>query len=252
MKNLVMGTALNYGVEQVKPFVLSLRKHYDGDVFFLVSDTTGEFDNFLNQYNIQKYKIRNSTNQDEICSMRHQYYREIVEQNDYTNILLSDVRDVVFQKNPFSHNIETELEFFLEPGLYKDCECHRHWFCDLNIHGSEFYKQVGNEYIVCAGTTIGTRSGILFYLNKMIDELAKMNRTITDQPTHAYLIYNNHFPNHRKYRTLNGPVATLSSSRDLKFDSEHNLLNEDDSIVSIVHQWDRTSQKELFYNKAIS
>lgn len=252
MSNLVMGTALNYDVQHVKPFVQSLRKHYDGEIVFLISDISDDFDHYVKLNEIETYKIPNSRNQDEICSMRHRYYKEVIEKKNVDYILLTDVRDVVFQKNPFSHEITTELEFFLEPNQYKNCECHRHWFCDLNIHGREFYESVGDRTIVCAGTTIGTKNGMIDYLNKMIAELAKMNRTITDQPTHAYLFYNNHFPNSRAYETLKGPVATLSNSRELKFDSDNNLLNEDGSIVSIVHQWDRTSQKDIFYNKAIS
>jgi hypothetical protein len=249
--NLVLGTALNYDIEHVKCFVLSLRKHYDGNVVLLVSNISQDFEDYLDLYEIETYKIPNSKNQDEICSMRHRYYREIIENRDVDKVLLTDVRDVVFQSDPFAHEMITDLEFFLEPGLYKDCDCHRHWFCSLEIHGCEFYQSIGDRTIVCAGTTIGKKDAILFYLNKMIEELSKMNRIITDQPTHAYMIYNNFFTNFRLYETLKGPIATLSSSRDLKFDSENNLLNEDDSVVAVVHQWDRTEYKDIFYNKAI-
>lgn len=256
MKNLVMGTALNYDAEKIKPFVKSLRKHYDGEILFLVGNTNQEFDELLNEFVIQTYKIPNSTNQDEICSVRHRYYKQVIEAKNYDKIMLSDVRDVVFQDDPFNHQMDTDLEFFLEPGLYKNCECHRHWFCDLNIHGSSFYEKVHNEYIVCAGTTIGTKTGMISYLNKMIEELSnkfeELNRIITDQPTHAYMIYSGYFPNHRKYRTLQGPIATLSSNIDLKFDFENNLLNEDGSIVAAIHQWDRSNRADIFYNKAMS
>lgn len=252
MKNLVIGTALNYDEENVKPFVLSLRKYYQDDVIFLISNASENFINFLKQYKITTYKIPNSRNQDEICSMRHKYYEKIVSENEFKNVLLSDVRDVIFQKDPFSHEITTDLEFFLEPGVYKDCSCHRHWFVELSIHGREFYDKIGNKKIVCAGTTIGTKTGILLYFEKIIQELSKLNRTVTDQPTHAYMIYNDYFPNYKLYETLDGPVATLSSGNNLKFDSNNNLLNRDGSIVSIVHQWDRTQYRDLFYNKAVS
>lgn len=253
MNNLVMGTALNYDVQHVKPFVMSLRKHYDGEVIFLVNNTSKEFDDFLQQYDIKKFTIdRTTNNQDEICSMRHNYYRQVVEYYSHDYILLTDVRDVVFQKNPFSHEITTDLEFFREPNQYKNCECHRHWFCDLNIHGCDFYKSIADETIICAGTTIGTKKGMIEYLHKMIDELAKMNRIITDQPTHAYLILDKSFTNCKLYDTFKGPVATLSKSDNLRFDSDNHLLNEDGSVVAIVHQWDRTPQKDIFYSKAIS
>lgn len=252
MNNLVIGTALNYDVQHVKPFVMSLRKHYDGEVVFLVSQISENLKLFLDLNEIETYVIPNSTNQDEICSMRHRYYKEVIEKKNVDYVLLTDVRDVVFQKNPFSHEITTDLEFFREPNQYKNCECHRHWFCDLSIHGCNFYKSIADETIICAGTTIGTKKGMIEYLYKMIDELAKINRIITDQPTHAYLILDKSFTNCKLYDTFRGPVATLSKSENLRFDSDNHLLNEDGSVVAIVHQWDRTPQKDIFYNKAIS
>ena len=40
-RNLILGTAFNYGIEQVRVFVESLRRHYDGEAILLVSSRSG-------------------------------------------------------------------------------------------------------------------------------------------------------------------------------------------------------------------
>ena len=55
--------------------------------------------------------------------------------------------------------------------------------------------------------------------------------------------------------TKSGPVATLSfnaGEHDIKFDENDNMMNDDGSIVAIVHQWDRSVYKDKFYNKSIA
>lgn len=39
---------------------------------------------------------------------------------------------------------------------------------------------------------------------------------------------------------------------NMKFDDNGNLLNFDDTIVPVIHQWDRTGdKKDIFYKKAM-
>lgn len=257
--NLVMGTALGYNAEQLKPFVHSLRKHYDGRVALLVENTSEELGKFFDDYKVKTFTVSFDTNnQDAICSKRHIFYKQVLLKSfpNVEKILLTDVRDVIFQADPFAHEMTSELEFFYETKLYNFCECHRHWFEDLNIYGRKVFHEMKQHYIICAGTTFGTKTGIYDYLNKMNAELerlqSQLGRPVTDQPSHAYLIYHKAFDNYRCFHTGNGPVATLNGTNDLKFDENNNLLNDDGSIVAVVHQWDRTKYANIFREKALS
>lgn len=257
--NLVMGTALGYNAEQLRPFVHSLRKHFDGLIGLLVQNPTEDVEKLFYEYDVKYFNTSFDTNnQDAICSKRHVFYKQILLKSfpNVEKILLTDVRDVVFQDDPFVHEMTKDLEFFYETKLYRFCECHRHWFEDLNIYGRERFNQIKDNYIICAGTSFGTKVGMYEYLNKMNTELERMQsvlgRPITDQPTHAHLIYSNAFSNYRCFHTGGGPVATLNGVTDIEFDENDNMLNDDGSIVAVVHQWDRTQYADKFKEKALS
>jgi hypothetical protein len=188
----------------------------------------------------------------EICNIRHLVYKQFLEENPQYNerIFILDTRDLIFQDNPFKHESTTELEFFLEPVMYKDSECNGNWWI-RGIYGEEVYQRMSHLYTACAGTTIGTRSGMLFYLDSIINEIDRMivlrggnnlqnHNPVVDQPCHGYLIYNNHFPNYKLYQSGEGPVATMNDHKNMLFDREGNLLNNDGSLIAVVHQWDRT------------
>jgi len=260
MSKLVMGTSIGYEPEHLEPFAKSLRRHYDGHIAMIVKEITEPLQKFFEQYNIQAFEVRNDYDHDQICNLRHQFHREVLKNHflDADRILLTDTRDVVFQANPFGHEITTELEFFLESSQYKNNECNTWWLKGnyAGAYGEAVFNQLCDEYIICAGTTMGTREGIIKYLDTMIVELNRIlverKVYVTDQPSHGYLIYNNHFPSNTKYYTGRGPISTMNDYHSMKFDSDNNLLNDDGSITPIIHQWDRTGdKKEIFYKKAM-
>jgi len=258
-----MAMATRYNVEDLKPLVLSLRRYYkDSFVLFMYNPTQDMID-FLNYNDVKLVNIPcDISNGVDIANTRYKLYLDYLEFNctDVENIMITDARDVIFQDSPFNHEITTELEFFLEPEKYKNCDCNGKWWIE-GIYGKDTYSKLCDEYIICSGTTIGTRSGILFYLKSMVKEIdrmiemrgpqSKQLNPVMDQPCHGYLIYNNYFPNHKKYLSGFGPIATMNFHKDIKIENGK-LLNADGTIVSVVHQWDRTGQyKELFYRKAI-
>jgi hypothetical protein len=171
-------------------------------------------------------------------------------------IFLTDIRDVFFQDDPFKHHINTDLEFFLEPILIKDSEfAMRHM---VDQRGKEFSDSIGDNYVACCGTTMGTKLGIVHYLKEMIKELERLSiekgQLFEDQATHNYLIYTNKVSNYKLYHTCHGPVATLHYKRKGVFNEEGDIVNEDGSLTPIVHQWDRLKDdvKEHIVNKIMS
>lgn len=259
MSNLILGTSIGYNAEQLEPFAKSLRKYYDGHIAMVVLDISDELQQFFDKYNIRGFKIEGQYDHDQICNLRHQFHRKVMEEYpDVEKVFLSDTRDVVFQSDPFAHEMATELEFFLEVHHYKNCDCNTWWLKGnyAGAYGEEVFNQIGDNYIICAGTTMGTRAGIIHYLDEMIKELhnvyIKKRCYATDQPTHGYLIYNNIFPSYKLYHTGQGPISTMNRYDNMKFDDNGNLLNFDGSICPVVHQWDRTGdKKDIFYKKAM-
>ena len=261
MNNLILGTSFGYGPHQLEVFVKSLRKYSDSQAMLVVDSLSEELTDFFSEYNISTYLYPidlTNVRAAEIFNIRHKCYRDILEYNflDVERVFISDVRDVLFQSDPFAHVTDTDLEFFLEPKQIKDCEFNSKKI--KKLYGDRFLLEIGDKEICCAGTTIGTRAGILKYLDEMLSELNRLriqnNMFADDQAVHNYLIYNNYFSNHKKYNTGFGPVSTLHHLREGIFNEQGQVINIDGTVVPIVHQWDRLSKdKQLeLYKIAVS
>lgn len=149
----------------------------------------------------------------------------------------------MFQDDPFKIPLTANIEFFMEPCLYKNCTANAPWIA--GIYGREALAKVANEYVICSGTTMGTRIGILDYLNAIDNEISRIKSTGRpvfpgeDQPIHNYLIYSGRFPNHKKHHNGEGTITTVHHQQQLTFDRQGRLLNKDGSPTPVIHQWDR-------------
>jgi len=266
MSNLVMGVATRYTANDLEPLVKSLRKHYSEDFVLFMYDPDYNMIDMLDYYNVKWETLSSDiSNGVEICNVRHLIYKQFLEENPQYDkkVFIIDTRDVIFQDNPFKHETTTSLEFFLENVTYINSECNGNWWI-RGIYGEEVYQRMQHKCVVCAGTTLGTREGMMFYLNSIINEIDRMiilrggnnmshHNPVVDQPCHGYLIYNNHFPDCKLYLSGHGPVATMNDHNKMIFDKDGNLLNMDGSVVAVVHQWDRTGYfKDHFYKRAIA
>lgn len=173
-------------------------------------------------------------------------YLSYIENNtDLTHIILTDTRDVIFQKNPICNNID---------GLYLGLEndkisigsdpYHIKWISE--VYGNSYLEKIREKQICCAGVTLGNYLSIQKYLHAMINEFLTLPyKTIIysnyDQGIHNKLLYNNELNNVISCQPLDSIISTIGiiERKELKFDVDNNLLLSDGSIASIVHQYDR-------------
>ena len=130
-------------------------------------------------------------------------------------------------------------------------------------YGKEKYTPYANRPVLCSGTVLGTRAGMIHFLEVLVTEFyannLKENKKCksphtTDQWTMNYLYYNGRFGNINRTVTLPwglGPVLTAgkacvhlnrtTGARDLiPRDEKGFLLNKfTGSIAPVVHQFDR-------------
>mmetsp|Transcript_58974 Transcript_58974/g.144274 ORF Transcript_58974/g.144274 Transcript_58974/m.144274 type:complete len:587 (+) Transcript_58974:76-1836(+) len=122
----------------------------------------------------------------------------------YGRIMLTDLRDVYFQKNPFnmlpSHTEmkNTMMVFEEYPTKIIDQRSNRKWI--RTARGRNVLKQIGhNNNVSCSGTTIGGYNAIATYLTHMIesfDESPQCNHlTGCDQGHHNFLVYSGRLTN---------------------------------------------------------
>lgn len=171
--------------------------------------------------------------------------RYLVE-HPHDRILLSDVRDVVFQEDPFGQMPAAGLALSVETDRYTIAtESHNAaWLA--RAYGPEMVTRIGANRACNVGVTYGDRDAMTLYLEQMAYELLRIPPWVagiggTDTATHNMLAWTGRIGSFEQLHTLTSPVATLNGvdERDLKLDPDGRLLNLDGSRPSVVHQYDR-------------
>ena len=172
------------------------------------------------------------------------YYLYLAGKRDqYARIMLSDVRDVIFQRDPFDFEFADELCVFLEDDRQKMGECPYNSLWIRTGFGDNVLSEIGNEIASCSGVTIGSYEAIMEYLELMVDQMVRLKAHPSgmDQGVHNYLLYTRQLKNARVFHNLLGPVFTMGKTVDLEtsFDDEGFVLNKDRSVAHVLHQYDR-------------
>lgn len=173
-------------------------------------------------------------------------YKEVVESHpDASHVLLSDVRDVFFQGNPFKD---------LGKGLFVGMEnpdytigteqYNQKWIIDA--YGDGFYNSAKDEQVSCSGVTIGDMNSIKVYINKMIEEFCKqpyqkMSERIYDQAMHNKLLITNDLADVTRCQPFESIIVTLGlyPIDQITINDQGLIINRNQKIIPIVHQHDR-------------
>jgi len=177
---------------------------------------------------------------------RHYYsYNFIVNNYDkINNIIITDVRDVVFQHDPFKY-INDALITGAEPQRIKDSL----WTTKnmLRTTNDKNVLKLLDKQVLCAGVVGGKKNVVVEYLKVMITEISNKFRKITmvqgDQGLHNYVLWAGKLNVPIQVsENGKGPIATigLCNERDI---SSLNILSENNpgnySKPAIIHQYDR-------------
>jgi hypothetical protein len=161
----------------------------------------------------------------------------------YANVMITDVRDVIFQRDPFDFDLGDEVCCFLEDPreLIKDCEYNTKWL-NLGI-GRGAVEEVGDNVVSCSGVTLGSYRAMMHYLEVMNEQMMRLKSHPNgmDQGVHNYVLYKRQLKGVRLFPNGLGPVLTMGKTTDLptKFDAEGRVLNDDGTIPAVLHQYDR-------------
>lgn len=190
--------------------------------------------------------------------LRYYMYRYWASQflNEDTKIIITDVRDALFQENPFDSVYwedsppETNLWLFQESPIMNlgNSSFNSQWLS--TCFGGDFLGQVRNELVLCSGTSAGSPSAIVKYATGMINEMSsperlqKCHRPIHDQAFHNYLYYNGNLSkyglNIHVFEQGKGPANNIGKKPVYDFFSENfYVLNQDGVNSALVHQYDR-------------
>ena len=267
-KNLVLGTAIGLGPDDVMNFVKSFREFNKADDVYLITNVSPNrgLVLLLKKYNVSilssSFNTINRTNFNLNVHRFYKYLDFISENKDqYKNILITDVTDVVFQSNPFENDFKKEFIVFSEEyegEKIKDNSFNRRWVSIT--FGNSGLDKIGDMPIICAGTTIGSIKNITNYLKSMVmimSEKIEINPGIEsegiDQGVHNYIARNNTilFKN-SEVKKCGDFIATIGlvCQKDPDFiEIKEDYIETGKNKPCIVHQYNRSKQISEFYDR---
>lgn len=270
---LILGIAKGVVPDQLKAFVLSLRKSgYRGDVCIFVDDLPAETLIFLHDHQVQlqafpkRYFVQTrrfflrfaadilpaSTRAAGKISFS-QYYLKL---NDarwacyfdflkatrglYTHVMFTDVKDVVFQRDPFDFEWKSPLcSFYEPPGTFiKDQSHNLGWI--RQGYGERIAREMEDKRIICSGVTFAEIDAALDYLEIMCTHLMKINsRGLIDQGVYNYLFHYKLLKNFYIYDHDETPVLHLAlmPTDKIATNDQGLLVNGSGRVVNTVHQY---------------
>ncbi len=249
-----MSTAVGYQAADCELFLRSLRKFSEARVF-IFSDRIIRFPSEMGNVTVLSPATDTSIfdGVPELKSpnnSRYFWYRNLLEREGgrLERILFADLRDVVFQGDPFSLLKDTNLLVAAEPVALGNCPSNSHWFS--SVYGQDELRKYESQPVICSGTTLGRVAAAQYYLSCMCRELslhgtrldAGGEKLIIDQAIHARYCYENPSRVTIHSHDNGGGIATLHHARHALFDRNGYLLNDEGIPFCILHQYDRFRQ----------
>ena len=168
-------------------------------------------------------------------------------------VLHTDLRDVVFQNDPFAHPAcsEAGLLFALEDGTIGECPFNTEWL--RSGFGSAVLQSLARSPITCAGTTLGRTESFREYVNRMNSLIFERSvegaiRAVrNDQGVHNYLFHCQALADLgvRGLDNSSGLFFTLGLSREYFVDDRAIIRTREGVTPAVVHQIDRIPSETL-------
>lgn len=254
---------MRYSFADLKLFIGSLRQtSFKGDVAILISGVSPSNQYQLRQYGvnavpynsrypyIHTIKLRDKPYADIKCETERipmfrfllYYFYLTACKGKYSKVLLTDTRDVIFQKNPFEYNIDENLVYsFSEKKNIGACSINSEWI--RKSFGQKALDEIQHNKIICSGVVLGGTGAIEHYLKILLNAMTQGTNSIVaanDQPCHNYIIYKKHLSS-VIVPIEESPVLTLHymPKSGIHINNDGFLLNNKQEIAYIVHQYDR-------------
>jgi hypothetical protein len=272
-RDLVLGYIHEYRWETIAPFVNSLRDTgFSGEICLFASGIDGEtkttlqtkgvriLDSPFRQSSFRKWMVKRwgvlKTTPFPICRrilksileiriLRYFLYEEYLSRHgeNYRHVLLSDIRDVVFQDNPFTNIACGGVHFFEEAvGRTIGSEPYNSGWMRA-LHGERVFSEFAEKPIICSGTILGESRALAAFMNHLIRILATVRvfQPYGDQATVNVAV--RRYKNSEIYIHKNGEPAVLTMGimplSDIRLDDRGRIVCPDGQVIPVLHQYDR-------------
>lgn len=169
------------------------------------------------------------------------YLSRNLERHDF--VMISDVRDVCFQANPFARVLPGKIVSFLE-NIPLGQKVNRKWMEEA--FGERLDATLFDKPVSCAGVTLGEARVMMKYLDLMLEGLMAVELMTpvagVDQAIHNEILHHQRLPDVVLFPNGNPLCNTMGHGDPLSLDAEANVLAVDGTKVAILHQFDRIPQ----------
>lgn len=279
--NLVLGAIRGYKFEQIRPFVVSLKRtSFNGDLVLLWNNLSPDTLAALEQHGVKlvhfTYRGSGALNSWSrfwpvisklirpingsglarrilkailpLQTSRFFHYHDylVAHRAKYGNVLITDVRDVMFQGDPFVNCNDGLLVF--EEGdnalLADEKMFNAKWVEQL--FGKGILDKIGRYPILCSGTVMGGIDAMINYLVKfetLLTQAREVGMGGSDQGVHNYLCRDVYATKIQVVKNGAGAVLTmvpwLAEGADFTVSNSGEILGLNGLPVPVLHQYDR-------------
>jgi hypothetical protein len=176
MKTAILAVAKGYDVEDVRPWAESLKNSgFSGKVFVILYDATEEIAEYFKSldFYVLMGKERGGVH---IATQRFYDYADILKNKfceDVDLVIHTDIRDVIFQKNPEEWLIENIKDHQIIASGEGVCYRHEDWNGDglQKQFGKKVFMEMIDTETLCSGVIAGRRDAMI-HLFSTVYELA--------------------------------------------------------------------------------
>lgn len=289
MANLILGAVTNYSYKEISCWINSIKlSGYSDKIALIVYNMNATTVKRLERDGVELYIFNTNSKGDCTFQEYENFYIMVdrflhaaiflTQKSDINNVIFTDVKDVIFQRDPFLNISEKMISVASENLTYENEPWGKNNI--LSSFGSFFYKKIEKEKIYCAGVIGGTRKAIIdLFLNIFLISKSTIQRVPggggPDQAALNIILNMEQYKNNTQFFTGNdnwalhagttlpainagsGGIGILAN----KFDENKltsktpvvindNICNSKGEIFSIVHQYDRIPEwNTLVLNK---
>lgn len=254
MQDLILGLCVGYRFSQIEPFVASMRQHLPhAELCLFVADVGDDMRRMAASLRIRLEEAAPHLRPEfHPVDIRYRMYADYLRRNPgrFRKVLLADLRDVLFQGDPFSIPLRAPVETAVEKLRIGEERYNREWI--RSLYGEDVLAELADKPISCCGTTLGTVLGISEYIDVMCREveLRGRGRALFDQGCHNYVVWKARPElvvvdvQERLFSTV-GLIANNPSRLQLR----DGTVFADGMAAPVVHQYDRDDAISRFVSE---
>jgi hypothetical protein len=251
-RRLIVGAASRYKPAQMRPFIESLRATgYAGDVIIIVNFWNLALQAYLRRSGMTPYRMWTTRRiHGPAATHRYDFYARIARENlhRYDEMMVTDTRDVIFQRNPFVDLTSSACHYYAEhPTLTIGEEPTNLRWAKLFLPPADA-AAVSRQRVSCCGIVIGGMAEMNAYLARMAADLKAVplrdrRRGGADTSLHHRLAFlDGGVPGIVMENNVH--VATMGLEPDATYTvgADGVVRTADGDAPAILHQYDRVPQ----------